>query len=176
MASLAIEADQRHRRFHAEIARRADLVPRREEQRSYSIPNTPFGIKKIAPKKPVQIVPIYRMWFEDLIEGAERRMKPAAPLSIDDIQAEIAHFYDVSKAELLSPVRTAELVRARQVAYYLCRQLTQRSLPDISRRFGGRDHSTVHHGNQKIADLIARDAILATEIEKIKAALVMRLA
>lgn len=175
MASLVIESHQRHRRFHAEIARRATLIPQRED-RSYFIPNSPFGVLKIAPKAPARIVPIYRMWFEDLIEEAERSMKPAAPVSIDDIQAEIARFYDVSKADLLSPVRTTELVRPRQVAYYLCRQLTPRSLPDIGRRFGGRDHSTVHHGNQKIADLIARDAILSTEIEKIKAALVMRLA
>jgi chromosomal replication initiator protein len=74
----------------------------------------------------------------------------------------------VSRADLLSSRRTANVVRPRQVAMYLAKTLTLRSLPEIGRRFGGRDHTTVLHAVRKIEGLVGNDAMLADEIEVLK--------
>ena len=75
---------------------------------------------------------------------------------------------NVSRADLLSSRRTANVVRPRQVAMYLAKTLTLRSLPEIGRRFGGRDHSTVLHAVRKIENLVSNDVALAEEIELLK--------
>jgi chromosomal replication initiator protein len=74
----------------------------------------------------------------------------------------------VSRADLLSSRRTANVVRPRQVAMYLGKTLTLRSLPEIGRRFGGRDHTTVLHAVRKIENLVSTDTALAEEIELLK--------
>jgi chromosomal replication initiator protein len=74
----------------------------------------------------------------------------------------------VSRADLLSSRRTANVVRPRQVAMYLAKTLTLRSLPEIGRRFGGRDHTTVLHAVRKIENLVNTDSTLAEEIELLK--------
>jgi chromosomal replication initiator protein len=68
----------------------------------------------------------------------------------------------------LSSRRTANVVRPRQVAMYLAKTLTLRSLPEIGRRFGGRDHTTVLHAVRKIENLVSNDTSLAEEIELLK--------
>jgi len=80
----------------------------------------------------------------------------------------VARQYNVSRADLLSSRRTANVVRPRQVAMYLAKQLTLRSLPEIGRRFGGRDHTTVLHAVRKIENLVNNDTSLAEEIEILK--------
>ncbi len=80
----------------------------------------------------------------------------------------MARQYNVSRADLLSSRRTANVVRPRQVAMYLAKTLTLRSLPEIGRRFGGRDHTTVLHAVRKIEGLVGNDAMLADEIEVLK--------
>jgi chromosomal replication initiator protein len=72
---------------------------------------------------------------------------------------------------LLSSRRTANVVRPRQIAMYLAKTLTLRSLPEIGRRFGGRDHTTVLHAVRKIESLIGTDNGLAAEIEVLKSQL-----
>jgi chromosomal replication initiator protein len=74
----------------------------------------------------------------------------------------------VSRSDLLSARRTANVVRPRQIAMYLAKTLTLRSLPEIGRRFGGRDHTTVLHAVRKIESLIGNDTTLAAEIEVLK--------
>ena len=64
--------------------------------------------------------------------------------------------------------RTANVVRPRQVAMYLAKTLTLRSLPEIGRRFGGRDHTTVLHAVRKIEALVSRDVALSEEVESLK--------
>jgi chromosomal replication initiator protein len=71
----------------------------------------------------------------------------------------------------LSSRRTANVVRPRQIAMYLAKTLTLRSLPEIGRRFGGRDHTTVLHAVRKIEGLIGKDNALAAEIESLKSQL-----
>jgi chromosomal replication initiator protein len=75
----------------------------------------------------------------------------------------VARHYNVSRTDICSARRTANVVRPRQVAMYLAKTLTLRSLPEIGRRFGGRDHTTVLHAVRKIAALIPKDAELAAE-------------
>ncbi len=108
------------------------------------------------------------------LEMAEREMRdlirPAEPkrVRIEDIQRIVARQYNVSRADLLSSRRTANVVRPRQVAMYLAKVLTLRSLPEIGRRFGGRDHTTVLHAVRKIENLAGNDSALADEIETLK--------
>ena len=100
------------------------------------------------------------------LEMAEREMRdlirPAEPkrVRIEDIQRVVARQYNVSRADLLSSRRTANVVRPRQVAMYLAKILTLRSLPEIGRRFGGRDHTTVLHAVRKIETLAGNDSAL----------------
>jgi len=108
------------------------------------------------------------------LEMAEREMRdlirPAEPkrVRIEDIQRVVARQYNVSRADLLSSRRTANVVRPRQVAMYLAKILTLRSLPEIGRRFGGRDHTTVLHAVRKIESLAGSDNAFAEEIEALK--------
>jgi chromosomal replication initiator protein len=101
--------------------------------------------------------------LRDLVGSHEQRR-----VRIEDIQRVVARHYNVSKADLLSSRRTRTIVRPRQVAMYLAKVLTPRSLPEIGRRFGGRDHTTVLHAVRKIEDLIQGDKTLAEEIELLK--------
>jgi chromosomal replication initiator protein len=107
----------------------------------------------------------------DVVERDMRDlMRPAEPkrVRIEDIQRVVARQYNVSRADLLSARRTANVVRPRQLAMYLAKVLTLRSLPEIGRRFGGRDHTTVLHAVRKIEALSGNDAALAEEIEGLK--------
>ena len=78
-------------------------------------------------------------------------------ISIDEIQTRVAEHYCIRKAEMVSARRAREVARPRQVAMYLSKQLTPKSLPDIGRRFGGRDHTTVIHAVKQIEKLRASD-------------------
>jgi chromosomal replication initiator protein len=72
--------------------------------------------------------------------------------------------YNVTRADLLSPRRARAIVRPRQIGMYLAKKLTSRSLPEIGRRFGNRDHSTVLHAVRKIEELMQGDEKLAREV------------
>lgn len=97
-------------------------------------------------------------------------VRPADPrrIRVEDILRIVAKHYGVSRADLLSSRRTANVVRPRQIAMYLAKTLTLRSLPEIGRRFGGRDHTTVLHAVRKIEGLVQGDHALAEEIEILK--------
>jgi chromosomal replication initiator protein len=108
------------------------------------------------------------------LEMAEREVRdlirPQEPkrIKIEDIQRVVARQYNVSRSDLLSSRRTANVVRPRQVAMYLAKTLTLRSLPEIGRRFGGRDHTTVLHAVRKIEALVVKDVALSEEVESLK--------
>ncbi|PLU20156.1 chromosomal replication initiation protein DnaA [Sinorhizobium medicae] len=94
--------------------------------------------------------------------GEPRRVR------IEDIQRVVAKHYNVSRQELVSNRRTRVIVKPRQIAMYLSKTLTPRSFPEIGRRFGGRDHTTVLHAVRKIEELISGDTKLSHEIELLK--------
>jgi chromosomal replication initiator protein len=97
-------------------------------------------------------------------------VRPTDPrrIRVEDILKVVSKHYGVTRADLLSSRRTANVVRPRQIAMYLAKVLTLRSLPEIGRRFGGRDHTTVLHAVRKIEGLVQGDKVLADEIEVLK--------
>lgn len=111
----------------------------------------------------------------DLAFAQERLAETArgsrARITIEDIQRAVCAHYRIDKSEMASQRRTRCVARPRQVAMYLAKELTPRSFPEIGRRFGGRDHSTVIHAVKTIETLRAGDADLDTDIRRIKRAL-----
>src|SRR5690606_5389624 len=89
-------------------------------------------------------------------------------ISIDDIQRKVAEHYNIRLADMMGPKRVLTVARPRQIAMYLSKQLTSRSLPEIGRRFGGRDHTTIMHGVRKIEELASTDHALAEDIALLK--------
>ena len=101
--------------------------------------------------------------IRDLVRNREpKRVK------IEDIQKLVASRYNVSRSDILSERRTAAVVKPRQIAMYLSKVLTLRSLPEIGRRFGGRDHTTVLHAVRKIEKALDGDSSLSEEVELLK--------
>ena len=99
----------------------------------------------------------------DLMRGAEPRR-----VRIDDILRTVSKHYGVNRGDLLSGRRNRSIVRPRQIGMYLAKLLTSRSLPEIGRRFGNRDHTTVLHAIRKIEQLMNDDTQLREEIELLK--------
>jgi chromosomal replication initiator protein len=112
-------------------------------------------------------LPISVETAEATIRDLVRTREPKR-VKIEDIQKLVASHYNVTKADILSARRTANVVRPRQIAMYLAKMLTPRSLPEIGRRFGGRDHTTVLHAVRKIEALAGADARLLEEIDLLK--------
>jgi len=98
----------------------------------------------------------------DVLRAHSRR------LTIDEIQRRVADHYHLKLTDLMSPRRAREVARPRQVAMYLSKMLTQRSLPEIGRRFGGRDHTTVMHAVKRIETLRATDHELDRDIAQLR--------
>ncbi|MEQ8746498.1 chromosomal replication initiator protein DnaA [Pyruvatibacter sp.] len=97
-----------------------------------------------------------------LVRANEKR------ITIDDIQRKVTDYYNLRIVDMSSPRRSRSVARPRQVAMYLCKHLTTRSLPEIGRKFGGRDHTTVLHGINKIEELRAQDKSLDEDINVIR--------
>ena len=100
--------------------------------------------------------------LHDLLRANERQ------LTIDEIQRKVAEHFNIKMAEMTSSRRARIVARPRQVAMYLAKQLTSRSLPEIGRKFGGRDHTTVMHAVRKIDELIAVDRAFAEDVELLR--------
>ncbi|NTU76452.1 MAG: chromosomal replication initiator protein DnaA [Alphaproteobacteria bacterium] len=98
----------------------------------------------------------------DLLRSTERR------ISIDEIQKKVAEHYNIRIADMHSARRMRAVARPRQVAMYLAKQLTPRSLPEIGRKFGGRDHTTVIHAVRKIEELSAYDPTFREDVELLR--------
>ena len=96
------------------------------------------------------------------------KLREPKRVKIEDIQKLVANHYSISRPDILSSRRTATVVRPRQIAMYLAKVLTLRSLPEIGRRFGGRDHTTVLHAVRKIENLSKTDGVLSEELELLK--------
>ena len=92
----------------------------------------------------------------------------ARNLSIENIQKTVASYFTISLNEMLSPRRSRSLVRPRQIAMYLAKSITSRSLPEIGRKFGGRDHTTVMHAVKKIEELKLSDVNFNEDLELLK--------
>ena len=94
----------------------------------------------------------------DILRASDRK------LTIEEIQRKVAEHYNIRLSDMIGPKRLRNIARPRQVAMYLSKQLTLRSLPEIGRRFGGRDHTTIMHGVRKIEELMATDSQLSDDL------------
>ncbi|HEY9537044.1 MAG TPA: chromosomal replication initiator protein DnaA, partial [Kiloniellaceae bacterium] len=100
--------------------------------------------------------------LHDLLRANDRRV------TIEEIQKRVSAHFNVRIADMHSARRARAVARPRQVAMYLSKQLTSRSLPEIGRKFGGRDHTTVMHAVRKVEELKATDASFAEDVELLR--------
>lgn len=100
--------------------------------------------------------------LHDLLRANDRKV------TIEEIQKRVAEHFNIKLAEMSSARRSRAVARPRQVAMYLAKQLTARSLPEIGRKFGGRDHTTVMHAVRKVDELRGLDAAFAEDVELLK--------
>lgn len=96
--------------------------------------------------------------LRDLLKANDRRV------TIDDIQKRVAEYFSIKTSDMQSARRSQNVARPRQIAMYLSKILTSRSLPDIGRKFGGRDHTTVLHAVRKVEELTANDKEFAEDL------------
>jgi chromosomal replication initiation ATPase DnaA len=96
-------------------------------------------------------------------------MEGPAPVKLEHIIKVVAQYYKISISDIRSGRRVSILTHPRQVAMYLCRHLTLRSLPEIGRHLGGKDHTTVLHGTRKIEAMMKRDAVFCQEVAELEA-------
>jgi chromosomal replication initiator protein len=108
-------------------------------------------------------VPVAERTLADLVRARE-----AKRVRIEDILRIVSRHFKVPRNDLLSSRRSRDVVRPRQIAMYLAKSLTSRSLPEIGRRFGGRDHTTVLHSVRKVEQMMKDDGDLCQEIELLK--------
>ena len=100
--------------------------------------------------------------LHDLLRASDRRV------TIEDIQKRVAEHYNIRLSDMHSPRRSRAVARPRQVAMYLSKQLTTRSLPEIGRKFGGRDHTTVMHAVRKVEELRSLDAGFGDDVDLLR--------
>jgi len=100
--------------------------------------------------------------LHDLLRANNRRV------TIEEIQKRVAEHFNIRIADMHSARRARSVARPRQVAMYLAKQLTARSLPEIGRKFGGRDHTTVMHAVKKVDELRDLDASFSEDVELLR--------
>ncbi|TVR80547.1 MAG: chromosomal replication initiator protein DnaA [Rhodospirillales bacterium] len=100
--------------------------------------------------------------LQDLLRANDRR------ITIEEIQKQVAGHFNIRVSDMHSARRARSVARPRQVAMYLAKQLTSRSLPEIGRKFGGRDHTTVMHAVRKVEELLASDNAFAEDVELLR--------
>ncbi|MGL4279058.1 MAG: chromosomal replication initiator protein DnaA [Albidovulum sp.] len=98
----------------------------------------------------------------DILRASDRKV------TIEEIQRKVSEHYNIRLADMVSAKRVRTIARPRQVAMYLAKTLTTKSLPDIGRRFGGRDHTTIMHGIRKIEELKATDSQLVEDLDLLR--------
>ncbi len=103
--------------------------------------------------------------LSDVLRASDRK------ITVEEIQRTVAEHYNIRMSDMIGPKRVRTLARPRQIAMFLSKRLTTRSLPEIGRRFGGRDHTTVMHGVKRIESLMAQDSQMADDIEILRRSL-----
>ena len=100
--------------------------------------------------------------LQDLLRAHDKKV------TIEEIQKKVAEHFNIRITDMHSPRRSRSVARPRQVAMYLAKSITSRSLPEIGRKFGGRDHTTVMHAVRKIEELKSTDSIFNDDVELLK--------
>jgi len=100
--------------------------------------------------------------LHDILKAHDRRV------TIEEIQRRVAEHYNIRLTDMSSPRRARQVARPRQIAMYLAKTLTSRSLPEIGRKFGNRDHTTVMHAVKRVGTLMEREAAFAEDVELLR--------
>ncbi|MFG5384357.1 chromosomal replication initiator protein DnaA [Yoonia sp. R2-816] len=103
--------------------------------------------------------------LSDVLKASDRKV------TVEEIQRKVSEHYNIRLSDMIGPKRVRNYARPRQMAMYLAKHMTSRSLPEIGRRFGGRDHTTVMHGVRRIEELKATDSQIADDLELLRRAL-----
>ncbi|WP_114965837.1 chromosomal replication initiator protein DnaA [Alkalilacustris brevis] len=98
----------------------------------------------------------------DILRASDRRV------TVEEIQRKVSEHYNIRLADMIGPKRVRTIARPRQIAMYLAKELTSRSLPEIGRRFGGRDHTTIIHGVRKVETLRESDPQIAEDVDLLR--------
>jgi hypothetical protein len=166
VSETALAAHRRRVAFRASIAAKA---ARLKEQRDGAHQPRDAAPEAVAaqpdPPAPAEPGSMKEPWFYIEQITAKR------VISVREIQMAVCRHYGFTFDQLNAARRTRPVVRARQVAFYLCRELTLHSLPAIGRRFAGKDHTTVLHGCRAIDALILSEPIIAGDLAKLRAEL-----
>ena len=100
--------------------------------------------------------------LSDILRSSDRRV------TVEEIQRKVAEHFNIRLSDMLGPKRARTIARPRQIAMYLAKELTPRSLPEIGRRFGGRDHTTILYGVRKVEEMRDSDSQLAEDVELLR--------
>ncbi len=103
--------------------------------------------------------------LSDVLKASDRKV------TVEEIQRKVSEHYNIRLSDMIGPKRVRNYARPRQMAMYLAKHMTSRSLPEIGRRFGGRDHTTVMHGVRRIEELKATDSQIADDLELLRRSL-----
>ena len=98
----------------------------------------------------------------DILRTSDRKV------TVEEIQRKVADHYNIRLSDMIGPKRLRTIARPRQIAMYLAKHMTTRSLPEIGRRFGGRDHTTILHGVRKVEELRGTDSQLAEDLDLLR--------
>lgn len=112
-------------------------------------------------KRPVTVELVQDI-LHDVLRAHDRRV------TIEEIQKKVSEHFNIKLSEMFSPRRARSVARPRQIAMYLCKQLTSRSLPEIGRKFGNRDHTTVMHAVRKVDELMSIDSGFSDDVEMLR--------
>ena len=110
-------------------------------------------------------IEVARSALKDLLSIQNRQ------ISVESIQKTVANFYNIKVADMYSKKRPANIARPRQIAMFIAKELTQKSLPEIGELFGGRDHTTVLHAVRKITEERQHDSHLNHELHVLEQSL-----
>ncbi len=107
-------------------------------------------------------IDVTRECLSDVLRATDKKV------TMDEILKKTCEYYKIRTVDLISQNRQRAIARPRQMAMYLCKRLTQRSLPEIGRKFGGRDHTTILYGVRKIEELMQTDSQIAEDAELLR--------
>jgi hypothetical protein len=169
VSSIARQFNEQHKARLARISSRAYVPPGQRK---------PFRVEIVEIEPEETIIEVVACSGHVVIVtereavDASVSFEPVAPgISIDDVQRAVCHHYSFSRANLISHRRSASFIRPRLVGYYLSKVLTLRSLPEIGRRFGDRDHTSILSGVRKIERLRREGADIEHELQAIASSL-----
>jgi hypothetical protein len=149
------------------------LETRQAEQEEVTLPLSPAPEPAFSftdwLKRQEELNPFPEDFREELTRLVHSHLDRGGCPRIDHVQRVVAHHYGMAVRDLLSRRRTREVVLPRQIAMYLAKMMTLHSLPEIGRRFGGKDHTTVLHAIRKLDAKVEKEAAFAAEIETLRA-------